>query len=55
MDTDLSSVGSRSFCSDPDPQRSVGSSQSIRLRVVAKYSGSENPDLTSMDALLYGP
>jgi hypothetical protein len=50
-DTDPSSFGSGSFCSDPDPLKSGGSSHSNRLRVVAKSAGSENADFTSMDAL----
>jgi hypothetical protein len=34
----------KGYLSDPD----------IGLKVVAKSAGSENPDFTSIDALLYG-
>jgi hypothetical protein len=51
---DPSPVGSGSFCSQSDPWKSFGSSPSVELRVVAKFAKSENPDFTSVDALLYG-
>jgi hypothetical protein len=55
--TDPGPVGSGSYWSDPDLWKNYGtySWQSMRLRVVAKSTGSEKPDLKSMDAPLNGP
>jgi hypothetical protein len=51
---DPDQVGSGSFRLDPDPSRSYGSSRCDGNSSCGKSAGSEIPDFTSMEALLYG-